>query len=943
MHGFAKNILAVSQITPHAIAVIDGSRTVTYADLLNAATRISQALRERDLPRNARVMVQGQRGPLYYASLLGCWLEGASVIAETADLSKTRTANIEKTLSPACSISMGAASDKGQQIETALGSLNLESMGTGLSPAKTEAYIVTTSGSTGAPKFVKISPHALDCMVEAATKVYPLALGDRTTQVFEQVFDLFFYDLLVTLTNGATLVVIPQDQFWNAFRLCQEHQITQWFSTPSMAQLLERAGALPPLSSLRRVLFCGEALPTHLALRWAAQFPKAQIVNYYGPAEATVVCTHHEFRAERDQRHNIVPIGRPLSCTRTMVLDQSGKLHDTGEGELCIAGTQIMNGYDSVPASVPSPLFEQENLTFYKTGDLVRITSDEPITFLGRLGRQFKYLGRRVEPEAIEAVLKSHHSVQGAAVLPDADAAGRVVGINAFVSLHCKVVSQTDETQQVLLDFLEEVLGKTLKPTRLTVLDDLPYNSSGKVDYSNLRKRTDGDQPREDALNMTTDDDRQLNMAGAIDLVASALEISQSDAKKVSGIFDHPRWDSLGHIAVTEQVSEALKRPIAPDQCLNIERIANLLAGHLVSANSTPADQIRRGLYGVILDRTSICEIDTKAMRISFRGISLNALAQDPFLSNALLLNTGVRPNQLQLDTARNSMAVGWRVAADGLPLASAHDPNGPDRMSSALSTLSHKVNEVALKDPIYAGSFAQGICLYAIGCHVTHRNIAQTLVSTFIEKQTDASSGVLDATNKALTIFAEHGACASTTTLRCVASTGSGLAQSLVAAMSAFVGPQHGGALYKIATGLGDNSIASIEAYGRAAVNDLSQDRIPFGFGHRLYQSEDPRVQLFRDVLIQDLGRGDLVSSLDKISREVSRASHERLSSNVDLYGASALLAISFKAKDVLSVYTIARMAGWVAHYFEQSRNNTLIRPNLKYDPDFDQGTRMD
>jgi non-ribosomal peptide synthetase component F len=164
-----------------------------------------------------------------------------------------------------------------------------------LVPADRRAYMLFTSGSTGEPKGVPISHGNLTAYLDAASGMVAIAPGDRLSQTFELTFDPSVHDMMMCWIHGAHLIVPTHTDLARPANYIRERKLTHWFSVPSLGYQMRLQGDLKPNSFplLRSSLFCGEALPSALAMEWAAAAPNGNVENWYGPTEATIVCARH--------------------------------------------------------------------------------------------------------------------------------------------------------------------------------------------------------------------------------------------------------------------------------------------------------------------------------------------------------------------------------------------------------------------------------------------------------------------------------------------------------------------------------------------------------------------------------------------------------------------------------------------------------------------------
>ncbi|WP_441249244.1 amino acid adenylation domain-containing protein [Kitasatospora sp. McL0602] len=203
--------------------------------------------------------------------------------------------------------------------------------------------------------------------------------------------------------------------------LCSRHGVTLVQGTPSLlTAVAAEPEALQALRGLRALLIGGEAFPSGLAQRLLAGLPGVGVFNMYGPTETTIWSTVHALEAGRDAEAGTIPIGRPIANTEVRVVDSHGRPVPVGvSGELWIGGDGVAAGYLGRPEltaerfvpGVPGPG------VFYRTGDRVRQRADGLLEFLGRVDRQVKILGHRVEPDEVESVLSRHAQLDAVAVI----------------------------------------------------------------------------------------------------------------------------------------------------------------------------------------------------------------------------------------------------------------------------------------------------------------------------------------------------------------------------------------------------------------------------------------------------------------------------------------------------------------------------------------------
>jgi amino acid adenylation domain-containing protein len=350
------------------------------------------------------------------------------------------------------------------------------------------AYLLFTSGSTGAPKGVLVrNRNALPYLRWANDRYQPRA-DDRFTQLFDLTFDLSVHDLFLCWGAGGTLYRVPDRARFVPRDFVRRHELTMWFSVPSTAATMLGLRALRPgdFPSLRQVSFCGEALPTRLATAFADAAPNAVIDNIYGPTEATIAITAFRLPPDASGLPEVMPIGEAFPQQHAEVVDADGqRVMDDAEGELCLAGSQITDGYWRRPDLTEQRFvrfpWDPRSRLWYRTGDRARRSAEHGLLFLGRLDRQVKINGHRIELQEVEAVLHQAGAGNAAAIAWPIGAEGLARGIIGFIG-------RSEHSAEAVLDSCRRHLPPYAVPSAVHLLDEWPTNTSGKTDYGRLRQ-----------------------------------------------------------------------------------------------------------------------------------------------------------------------------------------------------------------------------------------------------------------------------------------------------------------------------------------------------------------------------------------------------------------------------------------------------------------------
>ncbi|ONI88283.1 hypothetical protein ALI144C_07560 [Actinosynnema sp. ALI-1.44] len=482
---------------PAAVAVIDRAGRHTYRELDDRSSRLAHHLRAHGIRPESVVAVCQDRGFDLVVSLLAVLKAGGAYLPLDPEHPVDRLEWMIADCAPAAVLtSSDVLGECGAPVirvdRTDLTGRSRIAPVSGVGPANL-AYVVYTSGSTGRPKGVAATHAGIRNRVLWAVDELGLGETDRVLQKTTISFDAAGWEILAPLVAGGTVVAAPpgaQRDPVELVRLTAHHRITVAQYVPSvLAQVVAEPG-LTECTALRMVFSAGEALPASLADQLLRR-TGALLYNTYGPTECSIDATAK--RCGIGEPGPVVSIGAPLSNTRVLVLDQYGNLVPVGvPGELHIGGVGVARGYVGRPALtaerfVPDPYAADEGSRLYRTGDLVRWRADGMLEFLGRLDRQVKINGVRVEPGEIEGLLREHPEVRAAAVKPwDTGDGLTLVGY----------VAATPATDMAAIRaFADSRLPKAMVPAVYVRLDEFPQTANGKLDYAQLpapSRRTSG-------------------------------------------------------------------------------------------------------------------------------------------------------------------------------------------------------------------------------------------------------------------------------------------------------------------------------------------------------------------------------------------------------------------------------------------------------------------
>jgi amino acid adenylation domain-containing protein len=501
---------------PDRVAVSDGTERLDYAGLRQRVDRLAAALAARGVRPDQLVGVHAGRSIELAVGILAVLQAGAGYLPLDPSLPADRLAGLVTDARPALVLTDGTFPAPPDWLPLAAVEADVEAEGQHASPPGIAirpanlAYTIYTSGSTGRPKGVAVSHASIANLLDHwLAHLGPLD-GARTALWSSIGFDVSVQEILLPLTTGGTLYLVPDQVRVDPEALMgwlRKHRIEVTYLPPAFVHWIDEAPAerLAGLA-LRQLLVGVEPLPELALHRMTEVLPGLRVLNGYGPTETSVYST-----AYLDPRPlaRQCPIGRPLANTRVYLLDERLQPVPVGvAGELYIGGAGVARGYLGRPGQtaerfVPDPFVAGERM--YRTGDLGRRLPDGTISYAGRRDHQVKLRGFRVELGEIEAVLREQPGVREAAVL--LDAGGGEPRLVAAVACGQAPAHQPAEWREAL----SRQLPGYMIPAVFLELAELPMTANGKLDRAALLDQARADGPM------------QVNQASPRDHVELAL------------------------------------------------------------------------------------------------------------------------------------------------------------------------------------------------------------------------------------------------------------------------------------------------------------------------------------------------------------------------------------------------------------------------------------
>ncbi|WP_217212980.1 non-ribosomal peptide synthetase [Streptomyces sp. AC550_RSS872] len=477
---------------PDAIAVVERSRSVTYAQLDARANRVARLLAARGVGSESVVGVAVPRSVDMVAAVLAALKLGAAFLPLDLAHPADRLAYMIEDSGAALVVGSEQVAGKIPDLasvpvvlldapETAreLDALSDAPVEGGPVALDQAAYVIYTSGSTGRPKGVVVPHEGIASLVATAVDRMGLEADSHVLQFASIGFDVFAFELSMALCHGGRLVLITDEARVAGPALTDflaAQRITHMILPPSLVSALPPGCELPEGST---VLVGTETVPPDVFERFGAT---AHLICAYGLTEATVNSTLWPSREHGGKPSGRVPIGRPDPNTRTYVLDEHLRPVPPGvAGELYVSGRGLARGYLG-QAALTSERFVADpygppGSRMYRTGDRARWRADGNLDFLGRVDTQVKVRGFRIELGEIEAALAGHPSVAQAAVLPDRD--GDIVRLIGYAVPE----AGAELDPQALRAHVAGLLPEYMVPALVIPLDGpLPLTPNGKLD-----------------------------------------------------------------------------------------------------------------------------------------------------------------------------------------------------------------------------------------------------------------------------------------------------------------------------------------------------------------------------------------------------------------------------------------------------------------------------
>lgn len=471
-------ILRHAERQPAAAALRWRGNPVSYDELADLTWRLhGDLVTDSD---DGAVGVVATKSPETIALILACSLAGRAVLLASADLGRRALDQLVRRSGCRRLAMVTEAGIEWGAVETA---------GTA-TPSGTVRFLLTTSGSTGAPKIVPLEAEATDRFMRWAAAEFGLGPGVNVLNHAPLSFDLCLLDVWATLRAGGCVTLVEPRHAVDPRHLIgllgtDDVHVVQ--AVPMFFRIVANAAAGERYPAVRHLVLTGDHTPRPLRAALSEAFPNARFHNVYGCTE-TNDSFIHSFDAETAADRDPLPLGRALPGVVFRVMIDDGELEGPGRGELWVSTPFQTTGY--LDEQEPRLVADAGGVTFFRTGDVASRDAAGELTLIGRTDLQVKVRGVRVNVEGVERVIREHEQVcdVGVVALADPQAGSR---------LHAVVQRGSDRlTGLGLREHCAQQLHRAAIPAVISVVDTpLPMTSNGKVD----RRRIEHDLRCSDA------------------------------------------------------------------------------------------------------------------------------------------------------------------------------------------------------------------------------------------------------------------------------------------------------------------------------------------------------------------------------------------------------------------------------------------------------------
>ncbi|PIA70682.1 non-ribosomal peptide synthetase [Pseudomonas sediminis] len=481
-----------ARTNPDAPALVDANGMTRYGELMTQVDALARRLRTEGIQTGDVVGILMQRGRQAIVAMLAALRAGAAYVPLDPAYPAERLSYM---IDNSAARLLLTTEDLQAGIDTTVATLPIETVHAAANADETPlpdiageqtAYLIYTSGSSGQPKGVPISHAALSRSTQVRMAFYPEPV-QAYLLLSSLSFDSSVAGIYWTLCQGGLLVLPANGEELDLevlAGLIERHRVSHSLSLPSLYETLLDYCNASTLAHLRTWIVAGEPCTPRVLAKHRNKTAQAQLVNEYGPTEATVWATA-DVLSDTTSDDSMISIGRPIPGMLLCLLNEHGQLAAIGEpGEIHLGGLTLTSGYLGLPEQTASAFVRYPHIAagqrLYRTGDLARRRVDGRLDFLGRRDQQIKIRGHRVERGEIERALQSHSEVREAVVIAQVhEGSARLIAY--FTDRHGYAPDA-----QALNSFLHDRLPSYMVPAAFIHLPALPHTPNGKLDLNAL-------------------------------------------------------------------------------------------------------------------------------------------------------------------------------------------------------------------------------------------------------------------------------------------------------------------------------------------------------------------------------------------------------------------------------------------------------------------------
>jgi amino acid adenylation domain-containing protein len=497
-----EDVRAVSRSHPHSIALAHGGQQLSYEDLDRRVDRFAAYLAQLGVRTGDSVAICMERSFDWIIAALGIMRAGAAYVPLDAAWPESR---LRFAVTDSGATAFVAREQLMERLHLSVHEIDpaRDAAAIAASPELTPvavdsrslAYLIYTSGSTGSPKGVEITHANLAHLIRWHCEAFSVTRDDRASHLAGLGFDATGWEIWPYLSVGAA-VCLAADEVRSSPELIQQWMLREGI-TIGFAPTVHAAPMMkmqwPAPTSLRFLLTGGDALHHGPAVKLPFD-----VVNNYGPTETTVVATSCVLKPGAE---GTPPIGHAITGATVYLLDENGQpVPDGTTGEIYIGGDGVGRGYRNLPDStahsfLPEPFSTIPGARMYRTGDRGMRRPDGEIAFHGRVDRQTKIRGQRVELDEISSLLINHPTVDFATVI----ASAAQNGDNQLAAYVLAKENTALPAAQKLQEYLANSLPDYMIPSLFVRLDAIPLSANGKLDLKLLPKPAENNLLRQRA------------------------------------------------------------------------------------------------------------------------------------------------------------------------------------------------------------------------------------------------------------------------------------------------------------------------------------------------------------------------------------------------------------------------------------------------------------